>query len=126
LCGRDGGSSGKKGEGLVNRATEKALKALAGHPIARVEIVADHAELAVPDSEGWRLVIGAVVDEQARPALSARWEPGLYRRHPRLLFRRLPAGGRPFKGARSHACGRHSKRPREEVITRAYTDAHNE
>jgi hypothetical protein len=92
----------------MNRATEEALKALAGHSIARVEIVADHAELAVPDSEGWRLVISGAVDERGRPVLTARWEPGLHQRHPRLRFR-LPAGGRPSKAARSHAGGGRSR-----------------
>jgi hypothetical protein len=65
----------------VNRATERALNALAGCSIARVDIEGDVVELAVPQSEGWRLIVTTSLDERARPELTARWVPGLRRRH---------------------------------------------
>ena len=41
----------------MDRATREAFKSLENRPIAYVDITSDTAELAVPESEGWRLVI---------------------------------------------------------------------
>lgn len=73
----------------MNNATEEAFNALAGCSIARVDIDGDVVELAVPQSEGWRLIITAALDERARPALTARWEPGMRRRPRGVPLRRL-------------------------------------
>lgn len=63
----------------MNDATERAFDSLAGCSIARVDIDGDVVELAVPQSEGWRLVVTAALDERARPELTARWVPGMRR-----------------------------------------------
>ena len=80
---------GQKDETDVDALTEKNLKALAGRSIAHVNVRSpDVVELAVPESEGWRLVVSATTDKEGRPALGARWEPGLrHRRDPSVLRR---------------------------------------
>ena len=75
----------------MNRATEEAFNALAGCSVARVDIEDDVVEFAVPQSEGWQLIVTAALDERARPALTARWEPGMRRRHRGVPLRRLLA-----------------------------------
>lgn len=68
----------------MDALTEKNLKALAGRSIAHVNMrSADVVEFAVPESEGWRLVVSATEDEKGKPELRAHWEPGLHcRRRP--------------------------------------------
>lgn len=70
----------------MDALTEKNLKALAGRSIAHVIVrSADVVEFAVPESEGWRLVVSATEDEKGKPELGAHWEPGLHcRRRPIL------------------------------------------
>jgi hypothetical protein len=92
----------------MNRATEKAFEALARRSIAGVDIAGDTVELAIPDSEGWRLIITAAPDECGRPALTARWEPGLRRdrvMRPRRLLahRRSRSMRRPLQVVRGTA-----------------------
>ena len=65
----------------MNQTTEENFKALEHLSVARVDVVGDTVELGIPEGEGWRLVIAAALDEQARPTLVARWEPGLRRHH---------------------------------------------
>jgi hypothetical protein len=86
------GIFGQKEETDVDALTEKNLKnlkALAGRSVAHVDVRSpDVVELAVPESEGWRLVVSATTDKEGRPALGARWEPGLrHRRDPSVLRR---------------------------------------
>ena len=79
----------------MDRATRDAFKPLEHRSIAKVRTTADSAELVVPESEGWRLVISAALDEHATPTLVAHWEPGIRRRHPRTALRRLVARHHP-------------------------------
>ena len=65
----------------MDTATRSSFTSLEGHSVAQVEVLADSVELGVPDSEGWRVVISAKLDEQLRPTLVARWDPGLRRLH---------------------------------------------
>ena len=51
----------------MNRATAQTLKCLEHHSVSRVAVVGDTVELGVPESEGWRLVIVAALDEHAKP-----------------------------------------------------------
>jgi hypothetical protein len=75
----------------MNRATSETFKSLEHHSIADVAVRDDTVELAIPESEGWRLVISAALDEGAKPILVARWEPGLRRSERRVALRRLIA-----------------------------------
>jgi hypothetical protein len=61
----------------MDAVTIKEFKALEHRSIAHVDAVGDAVELGIPESEGWRFVISATLNEQSRPTLHARWEPGL-------------------------------------------------
>ena len=75
----------------MNRATTESFKSLEHRSVARVDVIGDVVELAIPESEGWRLVISATLDERARPALVAHWESGLRRPHRGAALRRMIA-----------------------------------
>jgi hypothetical protein len=88
----------------MDRATSQNLEALRHHSIAHVEVTGETVELGIPESEGWRLVISAAVDEQASPTLRARWEPGLRRPHDNAL-RRMIARARRSRASADYSGG---------------------
>jgi hypothetical protein len=96
----------------VHSSTEENLESLIGRTIIRVDVPASNViELGVPDSEGWRLVLCAVINENGDPILMARWKPGLG--HPETRGRgRLRRLRDDLRHARRHArtAGRHAAR----------------
>lgn len=80
----------------MNRANAESFRSLAHRSVARVDVIGDVVELAVPESEGWRLVISAAIDERGQPTLVAQWKPGVRHRHRHTLKRMAP---RDLRGA---------------------------
>lgn len=91
----------------MNPATAETFKSLAHRRIARVDVIGDVVELAVPESEGWRLVISAALDERAQPTLAAHWEPGLRRPRRRTLRRLIPHRRHHYRRPQMTGQGRH-------------------
>lgn len=127
------GIFGQKDETDVDALTEKNVKALAGRSIAHVNVRSpDVVELAVLESEGWRLVVSATTDKEGRPALGARWEPGLrHRRDPSVLRRIIHRprrvtrhrSGHPLVAALDESHAEVFGAPPERDIVRWFSDA---
>ena len=124
------GIFGQKDETDVDALTEKNLKALAGRSIAYVNVRSpDVVEFAVPESEGWRLVVSATPDKEGGPALGARWEPGLRHRLSRAAEKCTSFGKRvhqravPAGPSRSLACRTSRARPPPTPSTSSHRPA---
>jgi hypothetical protein len=110
----------------MNHATRETFKSLEHHSVARVDVIDDVVELATPESEGWRLVISAALDEQATPTLNAHWEPGLRGSHRRRALKRIVARnmrGRVHRHARRSGARPSSRRHRPSSARNAPSTA---